>query len=152
MSKRKINPIDPDKVAKDPHLLPYAHTLGGAIIKPVDKGRVKGVAMSAMYEQTANQLHQIKDQVEHLLSQAQDIHDRIDISEKVYLADCGFKPVLGQLYYLYEKKDGSWILSMITPQEWGKNPPYYFLASAKLLYDHTWEILEVNKDKPIVDI
>ena len=71
--KRK-NPIDIDKIAEDPHLLPYAHTLGSAIIKPVDKGRVKGVAMSAMYEQTANQLHQIKDQVEHLITQAQAIH------------------------------------------------------------------------------
>ena len=26
------NPIDPDKVAENPHLLPYAHTVGGAVI------------------------------------------------------------------------------------------------------------------------
>ena len=152
MSERKKNPIDIDKVAENPHLLPYAHTLAGAIIKPIDKGRVKGVAMTAMYEQTANQLHQIKDQVEKLMSQAQAIHKRIDLSEKIYLADCGFKPVMGQVYHVYEKKDGSWILSMVTPEEWGKNPPYYYLASAKLLYDHTWEILEINEDKPIVDL
>ena len=42
MSDKKINPIDKDKIAKDPHLLPYAHTVGGAIIKPIDKGRAKG--------------------------------------------------------------------------------------------------------------
>ncbi len=152
MSKREINPIDEDKIAKDPHLLPYAHTLAGAIIRPIDKGRTKGVAMTAMYEQTANQLHQIKDQVEKLMAQAQDIHDRIDVSEKVYLADCSFKPVMGQIYQLYEKSDGSWILSMVTPAEWGANPPYFFLATARLLHDHTWEILEVNKDKPIVEV
>ena len=152
MKERKENPIDKDKIAENPHLLPYAHSLGSAIIKPIDKGRTKGVAMSAMYEQTASQLHQIKDQVEHLLSQAQDIHDRIDVSEKVYLADCSFQPVIGQIYQLYEKKDGSWILSMVTPAEWGKNPPYFFLASARLMHDHTWEILEVNKDKPILEV
>lgn len=152
MAEKKINPIDPDKVAKNPHLLPYAHTVGSAIIKPIDKGRVKGVSMTAMYEQTANQLHQIKDQVEHLLAQAQDIHDRIDVSEKVYLAECLFKPVMGQTYNLYEKSDGTWILSMITPDEWGQNPPYYFLATARLMHDHTWEILEVNEDKPILEV
>ena len=152
MSTRKVNPIDPDKIANEPHLLPYAHTVGGAIIKPIDKGRTKGVSMSAMYEQTSSQLHQIKDQVEHLLAQAQEIHDRIDISEKVYLADCNFKPVMGQEYQLYEKKDGTWMLSMITPEEWGDGLPFYFLASARLLHDHTWEILKVNKDKPIMDI
>ncbi|MEL6123660.1 MAG: DUF2452 domain-containing protein [Bacteroidota bacterium] len=150
--KRTINPIDPDKIAQDPHLLPYAHSVGGAIIRPIDKGRTKGVAMSAMYEQTSTSLHQIKDQVEHLLAQAQEIHDRIDVSEKIYLADCSFKPVIGQEYQLYEKSDGSWILSMVTPAEWGANPPYYYLASARLLHDHTWEILKLNNDKPIFEV
>ena len=41
---RESNPdsIDPDKVAENPHSLPYAHTVGGAEIKPVDKGKGKG--------------------------------------------------------------------------------------------------------------
>lgn len=152
MSERKVNPIDKDKIAEHPHLLPYAHTVGGAIIRPIDKGRSKGTAMTAMYEQTTSQLHQIKDQVEKLLAQAQDIHDRIDVSEKVYLADCSFKPVMGQTYHLYEKKDGSWILSMVSEQEWGSNPPYFYLATAQLLHDHTWKILEVNNEKPVMEL
>ena len=150
--KKTHNPIDPDKVTETPHLLPFAHTIGSAIIKPVDKGRVKGVAMEAMYEQTQNQLHQIKDQVENLLSQAQEIHQRIDLSEKVYLADCGFQPVMGYEYHLYEKPDGSWVLSMVSKDEWGDDPPFYFLATARLLHDHTWEIVSYNEDKPIFDI
>ena len=141
-----------NKVAVDPHLLPYAHSLGSAIIKPIDKGRVKGVAMAAMYEQTESQLLQIKEQVEKLVSQAQNIHHRIDISEKVYLADCGFKPVIGKLYHLYEKKDGSWTLSMVSEAEWGKSIPYYFLATVRLLHDHTWEIVEVNEEKPVLEV
>ena len=48
MSERQneefINPIDKDKIAENPHLLPYAHTRGGVNIKPVDKGKVKGRA------------------------------------------------------------------------------------------------------------
>lgn len=152
MSEKRINPIDKDKIAENPHLLPYAHSLGSAIIRPIDKGRTKGVAMTAMYEQTDSQLHQIKEQVEKLLAQAQDIHDRIDVSEKVYLADCAFKPVMGQVYHLYEKKDESWILSMVSPEEWGSDPPYYYLATARLLHDHTWDIIKVNKDKPVLDI
>lgn len=152
MSEIKKNPIDPDKIAKDPHLLPYAHSIGSAIIRPLDKGRTKGVAMSAMYEQTENQLHQIKEQVETLLAQAQQIHDRIDISERIYLADCGFKPVIGQLYSLYEKSNGSWILSMVSEEEWGNNPPYFFLAKVKLMHDHTWHIISTNKNRPIIDL
>lgn len=37
-----LNPINPEKVAQNPGLLPYAHTAGGAIIRPEDMGKAKG--------------------------------------------------------------------------------------------------------------
>jgi hypothetical protein len=141
-----VNPINPDKVAENPSLLPYAHHVGSAIIKPMDKGRTRGNAMKAMYQQTDTQLYQIKEQVETLIKQAQAIHDRITISERIYKADCGFKPVVGFIYFLYEKKDGSWVISMISPSEWGTNSPYRYLAEAELLADATWKVLDKTGD------
>ncbi len=141
MEEKRPNPIDPEKVAENPHLLPYAHTVGSAIIKPIDKGRTKGVAMSAMYQQTETQLVQIKEQVELLLRQAQGIHNRIAISEKIYKADIGFKAIPGRIYFLYERKDTSWMLSLISPEEWGGHAPFKFVAEVKLLADHTWEVV-----------
>jgi len=138
-----INSIDPDKVAENPHLLPYAHHVGSAIIKPLDKGRAKGNAMSAMIQQTEGSLHKIKEQVELLIKQAQEIHDRINVSEKIYQADCGIVPNIGQVYYLYERKNKSWVLSMVSPTDWGGNPPYTYIATAELLADHTWKVLEM---------
>lgn len=138
----KHNPISEDKITDMPHLLPYAHHVGSAIIRPLDKGRTKGNAMKAMYQQTENQLLQIKEQVETLIRQAQAIHDRISISERIYQADCGFKPIAGHIYYVYEKKNGSLTISMVGPKEWGKNPPYEYIATVELLADHTWKILE----------
>lgn len=145
-SERKKNPIDIDKVAENPHLLPYAHTVGGAVIKPIDKGRTKGIAVQAMYEQTETQLDQIREQVNLLVEQAQEIHDRVRISEKIYEADCGFKPIIGKMYHLYQKKDESFVLSLVSPQEWGPNPPYHFVSTVKMFADHTWEIMEKSKD------
>lgn len=142
---KKKNPIDKEKVAENPHLLPYAHHLGSAIIRPIDKGKAKGLAMSAMYQQTESSLSQIKTQIETLVHQAQQIHNRINISEKIYEADCGFKPNVGHTYHLYKRKDNTFALSMIAPNEWGKEMPYEFMASAKLLADHTWDILEEGK-------
>lgn len=135
------NPIDKDKIADNPGLLPYAHHVGSAIIKPIDKGKTKGLAMTAMYQQTEGQLNQIKEQVETLIKQAQEIHDRIAISEKIYKADVNFRPIIYKIYYLYERK-GKPILSLISPEEWGTNPPYIYLASVQLMADHTWEVLE----------
>ena len=106
--------------------------------------------MTAMYQQTDNQLSQIKEQVELLIRQAQEIHDRISISERIYKADCGFKPMVNKSYYVYEKNDESWILSMISPTEWGENGPYLYIASCELLADHTWEVIEKNEDVSFV--
>lgn len=145
-----FNPIDKDKTADAPHLLPYAHHVGSAIIRPLDKGRTKGNAMTAMYQQTGNQLNQIKEQVETLIRQAQAIHDRIEISEKIYKADMGFKPTVNQIYHLYERQNGEWVLSLVSPYEWGSKIPYHFIATVQMLADSTWEILEKNAE--IIDM
>ncbi|MEL7020285.1 MAG: DUF2452 domain-containing protein [Bacteroidota bacterium] len=136
-----LNPIDKDKIAENPHLLPYAHTVGGAVIKPIDKGRVKGLAVTAMYEQTDMQLDQIRKQVELLAAQAEKIHKRVEVSERIYQAEINFKPIINHTYHLYENKKGKNVLSMIGPDEWGRSQPYTFIATVKMMADHTWDIL-----------
>jgi hypothetical protein len=136
------NPIDPDKITETPHILPYAHTVGGVQIKPIDKGRVKGRAVTSMYEQTDMQLNQIRKQIELLAQQAKDIHKRVIISERIYEADMNFEPLVGFTYHLYQKADGAFVVSMVAPNEWGSRSPYTFIATVRMLADHTWDVLE----------
>ena len=138
----KKNPIDKDKIALNPHSLEYGDNVGAPAIRPIDKGRIKGLAVAAMYEQTDMQINQIKEQIDLLAKQAISIQNRVAISEKIYLAECGFKPLISNTYHLYEKTEDKWILSMISPKEWGKSCPYSFVSTIKLLADHTWEVLE----------
>lgn len=152
MSKKKqkaaadqafVNPIDKDKVAENPGLLPYAHTAGSAVIRPEDKGRIRGNAMTAMYDQTDRQMEQLRQQMETLMNQAKSLSGRMQVSEVIYQAEIPFQPVIHHLYHLYQRKsDGSHVLSMIAPSEWGRNVPYEHLATVRLLGDHTWEVLE----------
>ena len=79
-----VNPIDKDKIAENPGLLPYAHTAGGAVIRPDDLGRVRGNAMTAMYDQTDRQMEQLRRQMETLVNQAQSLQQRMEISELIY--------------------------------------------------------------------
>ncbi len=142
-----VNPIDGEKIAKDPHLLPYAHERGGATIRPVDKGKITGLAMSAMYEQTDMQLDQIKAQIELLARQANEIQNRMTISEQIYAAEINIDPIIGRTYHLYNRSNGQPVMSLVSPAEWGPNPPYEFVATMKLLGDHTWDILERREDQ-----
>jgi len=138
-----INPIDKDKVAENPGLISYPHTIGSVVIKPEDMGKLKSRALSAMREQTDMHLLQIQKQVELLISQANEIQKRIVISEKIYTAVISFEPFIGHPYHLYKKED-QYRLMMIAPDEWGrsKTGSLEYINTVRLLSDHTWEILE----------
>lgn len=140
---RDINPIDKDKVTEEPGRLAYPHHVGSPVVKPVDRGKVKGRAMSAMVQQTDSQLDQIYQQMQLLAKQAKAVQDRIGVSEKIYDAEMNFEPLIGHRYYLYLKENGKHVLSMLSPQEWGKRMPYSSLVSAvRMLADHTWDLEE----------
>jgi hypothetical protein len=134
-----------DQAAENPGSITFPHNLGSAVVKPEDMGKNKGRAVAAMKEQTGMQLKQLYDQIRVLVGQAHDIKKRVEVSERIYMAQMNFEPVIGQLYYLYEKDDHSDVLSMISPDEWGKDSPFKaFIAQVKLLSDHTWEVLNAN--------
>lgn len=128
---------------KQMSVLPYASSAGSVAIRPTKEGVIKHKALSAMEEQTNMQLDQIKQQIELLARQAQEINKRKELSLMIYEAMLRFKPQIGHVYHLYEKKDGTYMLSLVSPKEWGGNGPFkQFLASVRLLADHTW--VEVN--------
>jgi hypothetical protein len=136
-----LNPINPEKVASNPGLLPYAHTAGSAVIKPEDLGKAKGRSVLAMRQQTDRQMNQLYEQMEVLAKQAKLLAERKEISERIYDAAIGFEPIINQIYYLYEKEDGSDLLSLVSPDEWGRSMKYSkYLAKVLLLADHTWEV------------
>ena len=124
---------------KQMSVLPYSASVSGAVIKATEEGVIKHKALTAMEEQTNMQLDQIRKQIELLALQAHEIQKRKELSLTIYSAKLSFKPNIGQVYYLYEKHDDSFTLSLVSPKEWGKSGPYKkCIAGVKLLADHTW--------------
>ncbi len=123
-------------------VLPYSASVAGAVIRHTEEGIIKHKALTAMEEQTNMQLDQIRQQIELLALQAQEIQKRKELSLKIYQAKLSFKPNIGQTYYLYEKNNGDHMLSLVSPKEWGAGGPFKrFLAAVQLLADHTWKEL-----------
>jgi hypothetical protein len=125
---------------KQMSVLPYSASVAGALVKPTEEGVIRHKALTAMEEQTNMQLEQIRKQIELLALQAQEIHKRKELSMLIYNVKLSFKPDIGQIYYLYEKKDGNHLISLISPKDWGESMPYErFVAAVQLLADHTWK-------------
>ena len=146
----KKNKIDLDKIdlekmeemtTEQPGLIAFPHSVGGAVIKPEDQGKMKGRSVTAMRQQTERQMQQLYEQARTLARQAQAIQHRVEVSERIYTAQMNFEPIIAHTYYLYERSDGTDVLSMVSPREWGRRIPFKtYLAQVTLLADHTWDV------------
>lgn len=150
--KIDVDKIDLEKMKEgtsdNPGTIAFPHHSGSAIIKPTDRGKIKGRAVSAMHEQTDRQMNQLYEQMQLLAKQANDLKNRVEISERIYLAKINFEPLINHIYHMYEDAEGKDILSLIAPGEWGRSQnSMKYLATVKLLADHTWEVLEKAEDK-----
>ena len=90
---------------------------------------------------TANrEIERLREQAKMLMEQADKVEFESQIRAKIRSADCGFRPVVNQPYFLYES-EGKCMLSLISPNEWNGQPPFgHCLAKVVQLGDLTWEI------------
>jgi hypothetical protein len=137
-----INPIDEDSITETPHSLTYGHHRGSFPVVPTEQGQIKSKALSSMEHQTDIQMLQIKQQMELLAQQAAKIQKRVDVSKQIYSAELRFEPLINHIYHLYRKEDDKFLLSIIGPNDWGRRTcPYIFIATVRLLADHTWDVI-----------
>ena len=92
---------------------------------------------------TANrEIERLREQAKMLMEQADKVEFESQIRAKIRSADCGFRPVVNQPYFLYESEEKC-MLSLISPNEWNGQPPFgHCLAKVVQLGDLTWEISE----------
>ena len=77
--------INTEVYHKQLSVLPYASSAGSVAIRPTKEGVIKHKALSAMEDQTNMQLNQIKEQIELLARQAQEIRKRKEEAVRVLL-------------------------------------------------------------------
>ena len=94
------------------------------------------------------QLAQLYEQMQLLAEQAKKLNDRKSISEFIYTAEMRFEPLINHTYHLYRKENGTHLLSLIAPNQWGRSKhKFEWVATVRLLADHTWDVLEKEKDQ-----
>ena len=124
------------------NLSPIPLSVGSPVIRVEDKNKIKANAVEAMHHYASQEMAMLKKQADLIMEQVREIENRLKVSEKIYESDLKFQPVIGQIYHLYQKED-HFKMSMISPEEWGTNSKIgTFVASVKLLGDHSWDIIK----------
>jgi hypothetical protein len=126
-----------------PAFAPIPLNVSSPSIRPEDRRLIKGQAVEAMHLKAQQQIDLLKRQAALIMEQARELEERVQISLQIYEATMRFSPTMGMTYHLYKRHDAEVILSLVSPAEWGQRFPFkHFIATVKLLADHTWEILQ----------
>ena len=125
-----------DNVAKKPNLLPYGSNVGAPSIKPTDISSWKEQKVVTTNHYFSSRFDEIKKDYLKLM-------EEYEWNTLVYNAEFKFKPVMGKVYFLYQKDDGKLFLSLIEPNEWDK----IFIGAFKLISNNRWERMEYAGDK-----
>jgi len=116
-----------DKVSMKPNLLPYPHHVAAPKIEALDLSTFNKLQA----HKVTKSLQKRADEIASLMKSLQEDYE---LNLQLYSATRSFEPVLGEVYHLYEKPDGTQFLSLIAPTEWKQK----YLYSGTLNSDGTW--------------
>lgn len=111
----------------DANLKNYPTTVGSQKFEPIVVDKSEGIKADRFFN---SRLTELKKEYELLVSKYVD-------TKLVYGSDYNFQPIVGETYHLYERKNGSKFLSMISPDDWKQE----YVGSFILLNNGTWEKL-----------
>ena len=116
-------------------------------LENVKHERVRQDSLTAMHYQANKEVKRLKEHADLLVQQAQEIMTRVELTEKIATAECGFRIVKLREYYLYDK-EGILKLSLISPDEWD-SPIGTCIATVRQLGDSTWEQVQQTKSQSL---
>lgn len=88
------------------------------------------------------QLHVIAEQIRHLQQQARAVLEAAERDQALHRAACQFKRIPGRTYHLYRRNGGQLYFSLLSPADWGDQPPHDFQGSYRLENDMSWTAAE----------
>ena len=109
----------------DANTKPYPTSISAPGFEPIKVDKSSSISANHYFE---SRLTELKEEYKKLIQE-------YNWTRLVYEATYNFQPIVGHVYHLYEKKDKTLWLSLISPDEW--NQPY--VGSFKLQTDGKWE-------------
>ena len=134
-----MNNEQPLDYCENKGIIPYGDNRSAPSFKDTEK------EISIWKDQKHNSSNKYFDtKLQELQEEYEKLLEEYKLNEMVYNAQCRFSPVIGEVYHLYQRGDGSSFLSMIDPKQWQTVDDRYrkdfdFAGSFKLTSNDKWE-------------
>jgi len=118
----------PDSYVPDRRIKAYPTEIGSQPFEPDNIELFK-------LDKTQKLKHHFVQKFDEIKSEYEKLMNEIQVNERIYKASYSFVPVVGYVYYLYQKEDTEF-LSIISPEEW--NHRFEFIGKYVLQTDGRW--------------
>lgn len=134
----EITEYDPIKKS----IVPYGLDRGAPKFDIIETKSKKDQHYNLAVQQAQKEFENLKQIADVINKQAQQIKERLEITELVYNAERTFTPVVGANYWIIKdtKKNNIQIV-VLGPKEWATKPPenYEYISEVKYLANGLWE-------------
>lgn len=121
------------------HLMPFGSSTNAPAIRLVDRAREIENAMEFVETGVHGKIDLIAKQIRALQKEAEEILTAAQRDVRLHTAKCNFEKQIGGIYHLYEKNGNEIYFSILSPNDWGGNPPHKFLGSYCLEKDRGFQ-------------
>ncbi|HEX6239836.1 MAG TPA: DUF2452 domain-containing protein [Polyangiales bacterium] len=123
---------------------PYALSRLSGPVSLVEVAREIEQADQWLASTASAKLGVIAEQMRALREAAQRVIDRAARDAELHRAEARFKRYAGRTYHLYERAGGALYWSLLSPADWGGEPPHSFRGSYRLEADQSFTELGVD--------
>jgi len=133
MSEKKPDYVvwDEEKQKYHANILPYGSTVSAPAIKTEDISGFKEIQVNKLQKKFNSKYKELVDEYNNLV-------DEVKLNQLIYSSDFSFEPVIGEIYHLYSRNNGTYFLSLIGPSEWNKK----YMVSVELNSEHKWVLIK----------
>lgn len=126
---------------------PYPVDVGGPSFDLIPIEKQKDIMVNVARLHAKQEYRRIMELVAVLQRQADEVRQRLEITDLVHAAKYSFQIYHGQCYWLaYDRARGGTLLTQTGPTEWTTDPPdyYEYICRVKWLGDYTWIEVDLN--------
>ena len=120
----------------------YALDRGAPQFSLVEVKSKKDQQYNLAIQQAQQEFENLKQIAEVINKQAQQIKDRLEVTDMIYHAEYNFVPIPGNVYWVAKDTEKNvFILCILGPKDWSTNPPknYEYISEVKHLANGLWE-------------
>jgi len=153
MAEKDLKKYSGDTHQGADHSAPYPVSRMAPSTELVDLARQIEEADQMLGNVVHAKLKVIAEQMKVLQQEAKTILEKTTRDQQLHRAQCQFKRQPGKIYHLYRRTGDALYFSMLSPEEWGGEPPHEFVGSFRLENDMSWTpVEEIGEDETDVQL